>query len=138
MRNNIPILLVEDDIVDAMSLRRALKKIGVSNEVIHLENGEVALNYLKNNKKNNPAIILLDLNMPVMNGLEFLQERMKSDELLTIPVIVLTTSKDNHDKTNCFKLCISGYMVKPVDYNQFIDMIKIIVSYWTVSELVDQ
>jgi len=134
MRSNNPILLLEDDIVDAMTVKRALKEIGVQNEVVHVENGEEALDYLRDKQNVKPAIILLDLNMPVMNGLEFLQERLKSEELMVIPVIVLTTSRDDYDKSSSFKLSISGYMVKPVDYSQFINVIRTIDSYWTFSE----
>ena len=137
MRSDNPILLLEDDIVDAMTVKRALKEVGVDNEVIHMENGEEALEYLQNEKLEDPCIILLDLNMPVMNGIEFLQERMKSDDLMAIPVIVLTTSKDDFDKSNCFKLSIAGYMVKPVDYTEFIDVIRTINRYWTISETAD-
>ena len=136
MRSNRPILLIEDDEVDAMTVRRALKEINVSNEVVHSENGEEALEYLKSSGKR-PSIILLDLNMPIMSGLEFLEERMKNDEWRSIPAVVLTTSKDDFDKANSFKLAVSGYMVKPVDYSEFIDIIKKIDAYWTVSESLD-
>ncbi|MDH5365547.1 MAG: response regulator [Cyclobacteriaceae bacterium] len=136
MRSTKSILLVEDDKVDAMTVKRALKDIKVVNKLVHVENGEQALEYLNSNKGNMPCIILLDLNMPIMNGREFLAERLNYDHLVTIPVVVLTTSKDDEDKLESFKLSISGYMAKPVDYNQFVEVMKTINLYWTLSETV--
>ena len=126
-------MLVEDDEVDAMTVRRALKEINVPNKLVHCENGEEAIAYL-NETEVKPSIILLDLNMPIMSGLEFLEERMKNDDWRVIPAVVLTTSKDDFDKMNCFRLAISGYMVKPVDYSEFIEIIKAVDHYWTISE----
>lgn len=136
MRSTKSILLVEDDKVDAMTVKRALKDIKVMNKLVHVENGEQALEYLHSNKGNMPCIILLDLNMPIMNGREFLVERLNHDHLVTVPVVVLTTSKDDEDKLESFKLAISGYMAKPVDYNQFVEVMKTINLYWTLSETV--
>ncbi|MFK8045358.1 MAG: response regulator [Crocinitomicaceae bacterium] len=137
MKNAKPILLVEDDIVDAHTVRRALKEINVLNQVIHAKNGEEALKYIENGTNELPCIILLDLNMPIMNGIEFLKERNKVDKLRVLPVVVLTTSKDDEDKLDSFKLSISGYMVKPVDYYQFVEVIRTIDLYWTLSETVN-
>ena len=136
MKNSKPIMLVEDDTVDAMTVKRALKEIKISNGLIHVKNGEEALDHLLDEEKEQPCIVLLDLNMPIMNGVEFLEERAKHDQLITIPVIVLTTSKDEQDKMDSFKKSISGYMVKPVDYNQFVNVIKTIDLYWSLSEMI--
>ena len=138
MRSSKPILLVEDDQIDAMTVKRALKELNVQNEIIHKTNGEEALNYLNDINNPRPCIILLDLNMPLMGGIEFLNERINYDSLITIPVVVLTTSKGDEDKLKSFKLSISGYMVKPVDYYQFVEVIKTINLYWTISELPQQ
>lgn len=132
---NKPILLVEDDRVDMMSVTRALKQIHVSNKVVHRENGEDGLNYLEDETNDKPCIILLDLNMPIMNGIEFL-EAVKSDaRFRRIPVVVLTTSDEQQDKVNSFDFGVAGYMAKPVDYWQFVEVIRSIDAYWTISEM---
>lgn len=130
-----PILLVEDDRVDVMTVNRALKEIKVANPVVNLENGEEALKYLRDPGNVKPCIILLDLNMPIMNGIEFL-EVVKHDSLLRrIPVVVLTTSGEQQDKINSFDLGVAGYMAKPVDYRQFVEVMRTIDAYWTISEV---
>ncbi|MEO1050553.1 MAG: response regulator [Bacteroidota bacterium] len=138
MRNNKPILLIEDDEVDAMTVKRALKDIKVTNPLVRALNGEEALDYLHNSENQRPCLMLLDLNMPKMNGIEFLKERYEVVDLKTIPVVVLTTSKDDQDKLDSFRLDISGYMIKPVDYGQFVETMKVINMYFTLSESVDQ
>ena len=113
---NKPILLVEDDQVDVMTVKRALKEIHVTNPLVNLENGKEALKYLCDPKNVKPCIILLDLNMPIMNGIEFLQVAKHDAQLKSIPVVVLTTSEEQQDKVNSFDLGVAGYMAKPVDY----------------------
>lgn len=135
MKNNRSILLVEDDVVDMMSVKRALKDIKVTNPLVHVENGEEALEYLRSHENDQPAIILLDLNMPRMNGHEFLNIVKKDDSLKRIPVIVLTTSQGELDKIQSFDLGVAGYMIKPVDYQQFVEVMRTIRLYWTLSEL---
>lgn len=128
------ILLVEDDQVDAMTVRRALKELHVTNPLEHVENGEDALTFLRDATKVRPCLILLDLNMPIMNGIEFLQEVKTDAELMCIPIVVLTTSDEQKDKLESFKLGVAGYMRKPVDYRQFVEIIRTIDTYWTISE----
>lgn len=135
MRSFKPILLVEDDRVDAMTVQRALKDINVTNRLDITNNGEEALAFLRNPENEKPGIILLDLNMPKMNGIEFLKVAKNDADLKKIPVIVLTTSKEEQDKVDSFNLGVAGYMVKPVDYLKFVEVIKTINLYWTVSEL---
>jgi CheY-like chemotaxis protein len=132
---NKPILLVEDDQVDIMTIRRALKEIQVTNPVVCMENGEAALSHLHNPENEKPCIILLDLNMPIMNGIEFLQLVKQNDQLKRFPVIVLTTSEEQQDKVNSFNLGVAGYMAKPVDYRKFVEMMRSIDLYWTISEI---
>ena len=132
---NKPILLVEDDQVDMMSVTRALKQIHVSNKVVHRENGEDALNYLKDDPDDKPCLILLDLNMPIMNGIEFLQAVKDDEQLRRIPVVVLTTSVEQQDKLSTFNFGVAGYMAKPVDYPQFVEVMRSIDAYWTISEM---
>ncbi|PXW25628.1 response regulator [Paraburkholderia caballeronis] len=132
---NQPILVVEDDEVDVMTIRRALKEIHVSNPVVPQENGERALAWLRDPANEKPCIILLDLNMPVMNGIEFLQEAKSDEQLRRFPVIVLTTSEEQQDKVNSFNFSVAGYMAKPVDYQQFVEVMRSIDLYWSISEM---
>lgn len=135
MKNNKPILLAEDDMVDAMTVKRAFREIHITNPLVIVENGEEALEYLRNPENQIPAIILLDLNMPKMNGIEFLKIAKNDDDLKRIPVVVFTTSKEEQDRLESFNLGVTGYMIKPVDHDQFLDVIKAIHMYWTLSEL---
>ena len=133
MRGTKSILLVEDDKIDAMTVKRAFKDLRITNQLEITRNGEEALEYLYNNNK--PCIILLDLNMPKMNGIEFLEIAKKDQNLKNIPVVMLTTSKDEQDKLHGYGLGIAGYMVKPVEYQKFLELVKTINMYWTLSEL---
>ena len=136
MRSTKPILLVEDDVVDAMTVKRALRDIDADQNVVHMTNGEEALHYLQSNDSQKPFVILLDLNMPKMNGLEFLRI-IKSDEALKkIPVIVLTTSKNSTDIEQSFAEGAAGYMVKPVDYEKSVETISAIKNYWAMCKMV--
>jgi CheY-like chemotaxis protein len=132
---NRPILLVEDDQVDKMTVVRALKEIHVTNPLVHRENGEEAIHYLQDPASEKPCIILLDLNMPIMNGLEFLKAVKNDDKLKCIPIVILTTSEEQQDKINSFDLGVAGYMAKPVDYRQFVEVMRSIDAYWTISEM---
>ncbi|WP_426991233.1 response regulator [Methylomonas sp. CM2] len=129
-----PILLVEDDSVDAMTVKRALKELHVSNPLTHVENGEEALAHLQDASQEQPCLILLDLNMPVMNGIEFLHAVKSLPELKRIPVVALTTSDEQEDKVESFELGVAGYMRKPVEYRQFVEIVRAIDAYWTISE----
>ena len=134
MNEQKTILVVEDDEVDVMTIKRAMKEIHVTNPVEVRWNGEEALEYLQG-EKDLPGIILLDLNMPRMNGMEFLQHVRSDERLKRIPVIVLTTSREEQDRFSSFNLGVAGYMIKPVDYLQFVEVIRAINLYWTLSEL---
>ena len=135
MKGMKTMLLVEDDRVDAMTVKRALKAIHVSNPLAMVGNGEEAVAWLRDEQNEAPCIILLDLNMPRMNGIEFLDVIKHDEKFRTIPVVVLTTSKDEMDRARSFDLGVAGYMVKPVDYKQFVDVVRTINLYWTLSEL---
>jgi CheY-like chemotaxis protein len=133
MQNSQPILLVEDDSVDVMVVARALKDLGVTNKLVHNASGEKALECLRTETK--PCVILLDLNMPVMNGLEFLKV-VKADEVLKrIPVVVLTTSNQEKDVSESFKLGAAEYIVKCIGYEEFLERIRVIKRYCDLSEL---
>jgi len=135
MRDSKPIMLVEDDTVDAMTVKRALKDLKVLNPLIRAGNGEEALVYLRDDNNVKPCVILLDLNMPKMNGIEFLKVAKADEKLRRIPAIILTTSKDDQDRIQTFQLNVAGFIVKPVDYKKFVDAVRIINLYWTLSEL---
>ena len=135
MRNCKPVLLVEDDTIDAMTVQRAFRDLNVTNPLAHALNGEEALAYLEDDQNVRPCVILLDLNMPKMNGIEFLKI-VKADAVLKrIPVVVLTTSNEERDILESFRSSVAGYIVKPVDYRKFVEAIQTIDLYWTISEL---
>lgn len=137
MKSNKTILLVEDDKVDVMTVKRAMGDLKITNKLTHVSNGLEALDYLRNSDNEMPCIMLLDINMPKMNGIELLREIKKDERLKKIPVVILTTSNAEKDKTETFNLSVAGYMIKPVDYVQFVDVIKDINLYWTISEIPD-
>jgi CheY-like chemotaxis protein len=138
MHSSKPVLLVEDDSVDAMTVRRAFRDQKVINLLAHCVNGEEAMAYLTDPSNQKPCVILLDLNMPKMNGIEFLKVVKADADLRKIPVVVLTTSKEESDIVQSFQLSVAGYIVKPVDYRKFVDAIRTIDLYWTLSELPEQ
>ncbi len=135
MQNSKPILLVEDDSVDVMTIRRAMRDLEITSELVPTGDGEEALAYLKNEDNAKPCVILLDLNMPKMNGTEFLRTVKADNTLKKIPVVVLTTSNSERDIVRSFELGAAGYMVKSVDYKKFMEIIRTIDLYWTLSKL---
>ena len=138
MRNSKPILLVEDDDVDAMTTQRALNELKVTNELIHKIDGEKGLEYLRDENNRKPCVILLDLNMPRMNGFEFLKITKADTMLRKIPVVVFTTSDADEGIVESYNLGVAGYIVKPVSYQQFVEAMKTVDMYWTLSRLPGQ
>lgn len=128
-------MLIEDDNVDVMTVERALRDLKIANKLVSTSNGEQALEYLRTNGNKKPCVILLDLNMQKMNGTEFLKIVKTDEALKKIPVVVLTTSSQQQDVVESFKLGAAGYMVKSVDYGKFVETIRTINLYWTLSEL---
>ena len=133
------ILLIEDDSVDVMNVQRAFKKNNITNPLHIAFNGVEALNMLRgaNGKpKLNPMprIILLDINMPKMNGLEFLRELRNDPELRSISVFVMTTSNDDQDKIEAYSLNVAGYILKPLSFEKFVNAVCILNSYWKLCE----
>ena len=137
MKDQKPILLVEDDDVDVMTMRRALKDLRISNPLFVAGDGEAGLLALRGPAMGRPCVILLDLNMPRMNGIEFLRVVKADAALCSIPVIVLTTSREESDRVETFQLSVAGYMIKPADYRQFVEVVRTIDLYWTLSEQPD-
>jgi CheY-like chemotaxis protein len=135
MRENKSILLVEDDEIDAMTVRRAMMEIKVTNPLDIAEDGEQALEYLRNSEIKLPGLILLDLNIPRMGGIEFLRVVKRDETLKKIPVVVLTTSSEDRDRIDAYDLSVAGYIVKPVNYLNFVEAVRTIDLYWTLCEL---
>jgi CheY-like chemotaxis protein len=131
---NRPILLVEDDVVDAKTVQRAFKDLRVTNRLDVVGNGEEALAFLRDANNEHPSLILLDLNMPKMNGIEFLRIAKQDDALKMIPVVVLTTSTEEQDVVDSYRMSVAGYLHKPVDYKQFVEVVRTIQFYWTLCE----
>ena len=130
------ILLVEDDQVDVMNVRRAFEKNRFANPLFVAGDGLQALEMLRSGRV--PAerrLILLDLNMPKMNGIEFLRELRVDPQLQLTPVVVLTTSNDERDKIDAYNLNVAGYLVKPVTFVNFVEVMAAINKYWTLVEL---
>ena len=125
-----PVLIVDDDEDLQRSFAFSLRSHGINNIMQCTDSREV-LDLLSQHAID---IILLDLNMPIMNGIEFLEAIKADAELKCIPVVVLTTSDEQKDKLESFKLGVAGYMRKPVDYQQFVEVIRTINAYWTISE----
>lgn len=136
MRSRDPILLVEDDHIDAMTVKRAFKEIQANNPLYIANHGEAALALL-DCLDPMPALILLDLNMPCMNGLELLEILKRDLRWRFIPVVILTTSHEERDRLTSFAFSAAGYIVKPLDYENFVNVLKTIYQYWRLSEVPD-
>ena len=133
----INILLVEDDAVDVMTVQRAFKKSKVSNPLHIAGNGLEALEMLRspdNPFRDSRCVILLDLNMPKMNGIEFLKELRKDSDFHHTPVIVLTTSDQEKDRVEAYNLHVAGYILKPVTFSKFVEVVTVLNHYWTLCE----
>ncbi|MBD2168663.1 response regulator [Calothrix membranacea FACHB-236] len=137
----INILLVEDDEVDVMNVKRAFKKVNITNPIYLANNGLEALNMLRGYGDQPPAIpterrlILLDLNMPKMGGIEFLQELRSDPRLKTTPVVVMTTSNQDQDRVEAYNLNVAGYILKPVTFSNFVEMMATLNRYWILCEM---
>ncbi len=129
------ILLVEDDEVDAMSIKRAFNKMRISNPIVRARDGIEALEVLQNKGIDQPYLILLDLNMPRMGGLELLDIIRSDTRLETSVIFVLTTSKDDEDKIAAYKQHIAGYIVKENLDMGFEKLVKMLDHYWQLVEL---
>jgi CheY-like chemotaxis protein len=130
------ILLVDDDQVDVMNVQRAFKKSNITNPVWVSSNGLEALEMLRSGAvPKSQRLVLLDLNMPKMNGIEFLRELRADPDLAKTSVVVLTTSKDERDKVDAYNLNVAGYLLKPVEFIDFVGLMATLNKYWTLVEL---
>ena len=129
------ILLIEDDAIETMKLQRTIAKLHMKHTILEATNGEIALDILK--KENSiPDIILLDLNMPRMSGIEFLKILKADDELKFLPTIILTTSENRADLLECYKVGVAGYIIKPLKYQDYELKLQKVLEYWSANELV--
>lgn len=138
MQNSNPVLLVEDDQVNAVAVEKVFLDLGLRTPLVHSHNGEEALEYLRDESNRKPDIILLDLHMPKINGIEFLKIVKSEPVLRRIPVIMLTTSQDQQDIEECFAFNVAGYIIKPLDDKELAESIKTVVLYWSCSKLPSQ
>lgn len=126
------LLVVDDDAVDLMTVKRGLARAGITHQLTEASNGLEALQLLRDGKV--PAerrMVLLDLNMPRMNGLEFLRTLRADPQLASTPVVVLTTSTHENDRREAHRLHCAGYFVKPLDFGTFVDLLTTIDRYWS-------
>lgn len=140
-RRTINILLVEDDEVDIMNVRRAFQYNKILNPLYVARNGLEALAMLRDQDEARPTlsrgrrIVLLDISMPKMNGIEFLQELRKDPQLASTPVVVLTTSDEDQDRMDAYRLNVAGYILKPVKFANFTEVMATLDKYWTLCEM---
>lgn len=132
------ILLVEDDPMDMELTLTALEERNLANEVLVVHDGEEALNFLysrgsfRMRAPGNPVLILLDLKLPKVDGLEVLRQIKSDEHLRTIPVVMLTSSREEHDVVDSYKLGVNAYVVKPIDFQDFLNAVKEIGLFWAV------
>lgn len=135
MTDMIGILLVEDDEVDIMNVQRAFKKNNINNPLYIVRNGLEALEVYREKKVSpTPQIILLDINMPKMGGIEFLAEIRKDPSLRSLSVFVMTTSNEESDKVAAYDLNVAGYIVKPLSFESFVNAVATLNHYWQICE----
>lgn len=133
MKNNIPVevLLIEDNPEDAELTIRVLKKHNLANNLVHLQDGEAALDFLFADGNNNiPRLILLDLKMPKVDGIEVLNKIKNDVHKKIIPVVVLTSSKEERDIIESYKLGVNAYVVKPVEFEKFVEAVAKLGLFW--------
>ncbi|NRT12955.1 response regulator [Flavobacterium sp. 14A] len=131
----VNILLVEDDEVDVMNVKRAFSKNNIKNPLFIAGNGVEALELLEDKIIPLPKIIILDINMPKMNGIEFLKELRANERLKNISVFVMTTSNEDSDKINAYNLNIAGYILKPLSFEKFIASVATLNNFWQLCEM---
>ena len=135
MNKKLNVLLIEDDMIEIMKLNRTVSSLQLNHNIIEANNGEDALKILQK-KDELPHIILLDLNMPKINGIELLNILKNDAALRHIPTIVLTTSNNQKDLFECYKIGISGYILKPLKYEDYVLKIEKLLAYWSINELI--
>ncbi|MDG1398286.1 MAG: response regulator [Polaribacter sp.] len=134
MEKSLKILLVEDNLIEIMKMKRTISLLNLEHTIQEANNGEEALKFLESTSKL-PDIILLDLNMPKISGIEFLKITKQNDDLKHIPVIILTTSSNQKDLIECYRTGMSGYVLKPLKYEDYVKKMETVLAYWSLNEL---
>lgn len=134
MRKSLNVLLIEDNTIEIMKMNRTVSLLKLKHKITEAKAADEALKILEK-KDNLPDIILLDLNMPKISGIEFLSILKKDKDLYHIPTIILTTSNNKKDVLECYKLGISGYILKPLKYEDYVAKIESTLNYWAINEL---
>lgn len=130
------VLVIEDDKIEVMKFGRVVSKSEVLHQITYAGDGEEAINLLASSETIPPQLIVLDLNMPRFDGFEFLKMVKSTEHLKYIPVVILTTSENMKDLKRCYELGIAGYLVKPLDYNIYVEKIETLLKYWSLNELI--
>ncbi|HEX8461550.1 MAG TPA: response regulator [Segetibacter sp.] len=137
--NEVEILLVEDNLSDAELIIRALRKVNLANHLIHVKDGEEAIDFIfaqgkfsEREMKNIPRVILLDIKMPKVDGIEVLRRIKSNEETKSIPVVIMTSSKEEQDIVKSYELGVNSFVVKPVDFNSFSKAVSELGLYWVL------
>ena len=140
MVNQVEVLLVEDNMHDAEMTIRSLKKVNLANNLVHVKDGEEALDFIFAQGKfagrdidNGPKVVLLDIKMPKVDGIEVLRRLKANDATKTIPVVIMTSSKEEQDIISSYKLGVNSYVVKPVDFEGFAKAVSQLGLYWLLT-----
>ena len=131
----LKVLFIEDDVIEVMKLKRTISTLKLNHEIIETANGEEALINL-DSSIDLPDIILMDLNMPKMNGLELLKKLRLNERYRFIPTVVLSTSNNRSDILKCYDFGISGYITKPLKYEDYVRKIENLLAYWSINEFI--
>ena len=137
--NEVEILLVEDNPSDAELITRALRKVNLANHLVHVKDGEEALDFIfatgcfaEREKQNIPKVILLDIKMPKVDGIEVLRQIKSNSETKRIPVVIMTSSKEEQDIIRSYELGVNSFVVKPVEFNDFAKAVSELGLYWVL------
>ena len=134
MSKNLNVLLIEDNIIELMKMKRTVSFLKLEHQIIEAKNAEIALEILED-KNPLPDLILLDLNMPKISGIEFLSILKNREEFSNIPTVILTTSNNQKDLEECYRIGVSGYILKPLKYEAYVKKIEQVLLYWSINEL---
>ena len=134
MPKKLKVLLIEDNLIEIMKMKRTISLLKLEHTIHEAKNGEEALEILED-KSNFPDLILLDLNMPKISGIEFLSILKNNDNIKHIPTVILTTSDNPKDLEECYKRGVSGYILKPLKYDDYVKKIEVVLSYWSINKL---
>ncbi len=134
-KKGLRVLVIEDDKIENLKFGRVVANLDVLHQVTFVNDGDEAIDLLMSKDTTLPQLIVLDLNMPRLDGFEFLKMLKSTEYLKYIPVVILTTSENKKEIKTCYELGIAGYLVKPLDYNIYVSKIESLLKYWSLNEL---